>query len=375
MWIVGGEDNVIRNNIVWNNIRFGFILAGNPSEAPLPAQVHRNSYTGNVIGTDPLGMPAPNHTAFPPGGNYAPGGSDFFWDETGNDNCWGPHDPASGPITTDPPNSGHPLPIPGPCPAPNVGVPVAPLKISLLLSCLMDGSNPPHTTDVPYPCPWGSTNDAPYENGDEMLCGNGMIDRGEDCDQYGSSTIVPAETCESLGHGPGTLACTTTPRACTWDTSGCLAKTCSEYGASSVRLRNVASPTTDDVLDFAASDLRGGSFDPATEDVSLVVRDDDGSVLAAVIPGGSPGWTASASDATYSDPAGTHGGIVSVSLHATGTFANRFQARVRINASVAAGANARTATAVLRVGNDCWSDTIPCGARGRNVMCRGRAQP
>jgi hypothetical protein len=108
--------------------------------------------------------------------------------------------------------------------------------------------------------------------------------------------------------------------------------------------------------------------------VSFVLRDDDRSVLTAVIPGGSPGWTASATDASY-DPAGTHGGVVSVSLRATGSFANRFQTRVRINANVAAGANARTATAVLRVGNDCWSDTIPCGARGRNVMCHGRAQP
>ena len=376
MWIVGGEDNVIQNNIVWNNIRFGFILAGNPTEAPLPAQVHRNSFIGNVIGTDPLGMPAPNHGAFPPGGDYAPGGSDFFWDESGNDNCWGPHDPASGPITTDPPNAGHPGPIPGPCPSPNIGS-VGPsiIKLQILLSCLLDQSNPPHTLDAFFPCPWGQTNDAPYENGDEMQCGNGMIDPGEDCDQYGTSTIIPADTCVTLGHGQGTIGCTTTPRACTWDTSGCAAKTCTEYGASTIRLRNVASPADDDVLDFRAANVPGGSFDPLAEEVSFVLRDDDGGVLAATIPAGSPGWSSSPTDYTYSDLAGTQGGIVSVSLHATPSFATGFQASVRIRAGLAAAADARAGTAVLRVGDDCWSDTIPCTPKGRNVMCRGRAQP
>src|ERR1043166_5191505 len=223
MWIVGGEDNVIRNNIVWNNIRFGFILAGNPLEMPLPAEVHRNSFTGNKMGVDPLGNPAPNHTMFPPGGDYSPGGSDFFWDESGNDNCWGPHDPASGPITTDPPNTGHPTAIPGPCPNMNVGnVGPGPLPTFVLLTCTMNSDNPPHTNDYTYPCPWGQTNDAPYDNGDEMECGNGVVDRGEDCDPVDSTygAFIPAETCASLGHGPGTLGCTTDPRGCPWATTG-----------------------------------------------------------------------------------------------------------------------------------------------------------
>src|SRR5581483_6966017 len=35
MWIIGGDDNIIRNNVIWNNSRFGIILARNPQEAPL----------------------------------------------------------------------------------------------------------------------------------------------------------------------------------------------------------------------------------------------------------------------------------------------------------------------------------------------------
>ena len=380
MWLIGGEDNIIRNNIVWNNIRFGFIIAGNALEQPMPAQIFRNAVTGNKMGVDPLGNLAPNHTAFPPGGDYAPGGSDFFWDETGNDNCWGPQDPGSGPITTDPPNTGHPTGLPGPCPSINVGAVVIPpaLKASLLLSCSMDSSDPPHTLDAVYPCPWGQTNDSGYLNGGELECGNGVIDLGEDCDKSAYSAwgaFIPSETCDTLGHGPGTLDCTTTPRACTWDTSGCAANTCAEYGASRTRLKNVLGASGDDELVFTAKNFPGATFDPTTEDLSFVFRDDDGLVVSATIPGGSPGYTAGPTAITFSDPSGTHGGITSVSLRATTTFPTSFRAQVRIRAGVGAAAGARTGTAVLRIGNDCWSDTTPCSGSGSNVTCRGKSAP
>jgi hypothetical protein len=379
MWIVGGTDNVIRNNIVWNNIRFGFILARNPLEAPLPSTVDRNSFTGNRMGVDPAGNPAPNSTAFPPGGAYAPGGSDFTWDETGMGNCWGPHDAANPNPKTDPPNALNPLAMPGPCPTGNVAQGSgAPLHLGLLINCSMDTSqNPPVTTDATYPCPWGHTNDAPYLNGDEQECGNGVIDLGEDCDEdaYNPGAIVPAETCDSLGHGPGTLGCVTTPRACTWDTSGCTAPTCTEYGASTVRLRNVLGPAGDDELVFTARDIPGAAFDPTTQDLSFVFRDDQGLVVNALVPSGSAGWTSSATEIAYADPAGTFGGVTSVSLRGTPAFGTAFRATVRIRTSLAAAADARTGTAVLRIGDDCWSDTTPCSPAGSNVTCKGRAQP
>lgn len=47
------------------------------------------------------------------------------------------------------------------------------------------------------------------------LCGNGVVDPGEDCD----GTDLNSETCSSIGyHGAGNLGCT--PQ-CTWDVSGC----------------------------------------------------------------------------------------------------------------------------------------------------------
>src|SRR5256885_3403076 len=93
---------------------------------------------------------------------------------------------------------------------------------------------------------------------------------------------------------PMSLACTTTPRACTWDTSACAAPACAEYGVSLTRLENLAAPGTDDTLRFSARNFPGAAFDPLTEDVSFVLRDEGGAILTAAIPGGSPGWTATA---------------------------------------------------------------------------------
>jgi hypothetical protein len=38
---------------------------------------------------------------------------------------------------------------------------------------------------------------------------------------------------------------------------------------------------------------------------------------------------------------------------------------------LAGAANTTTGSAVLRIGNGCWSDTTPCGAHGATVLCRG----
>lgn len=217
MTFFGAEDNIIRNNRIYNNSRIGVLLASNPLEAPLSAEIHRNQFVNNKIGVEAGNGAGPNCTAFPPGGSYRPGGSDFVWDETGNDNCFGPN----GTVKVDPD------PIPGPCPDPNTGREglAPPRKLALLLSCALEqipGTDPPQykTRDFAYPCPWGQTNDAPYESRDEAECGNGMIDAGEDCDP-GEDEVPPnlgGQTCASLGRGSGQLGCDS---FCQWDVSDC----------------------------------------------------------------------------------------------------------------------------------------------------------
>src|SRR5262249_29353011 len=88
VWITGGNDNAIRNNRIYNNGRFGVLIGANAAEAPLLATIN-----GNMIGPNQMGAAAgngagPNSFLFPPGGYYVPGGSDYYWDGTGNDNCF-----------------------------------------------------------------------------------------------------------------------------------------------------------------------------------------------------------------------------------------------------------------------------------------------
>jgi hypothetical protein len=386
MWIIGGEDNVIRDNFIYDNSRFGMLLAGNPLETPVPAEIHRNQVYGNLVGVAPDGTPAPNLTAFPPGGNFPEGGSDFFWDGTGNDNCWGPQDPASGPVKVGPD------PIPGPCPFPNTGLAGLPRTdvFLLLLSCLLQpipGTMPTEykTADAIYPCPWGQTNDAPYRSSAEAECGNGLIDPldkdglkggGEDCDPggYAIGGVVP-DTCESLGQGPGALACRTD---CTYETSACAAPSCARFGLARLRATSLGAPAGDEDLDFFGDGLSGAgrSFDPLTEEVSFALRDDEGGVHAATLPAGAA-WSVNGAGTRYlyNDPAGTYGGLVQVDLRAAPSFATTFRALVKLrDANLAAAAGSRTATAVLRIGDDCWSKPVPCLTRasGRTLACRGR---
>lgn len=49
------------------------------------------------------------------------------------------------------------------------------------------------------------------------LCGNGTIDSGEECD----GTNLSGQTCKSMGFSGGTLGCSSTLRACRFNTSGC----------------------------------------------------------------------------------------------------------------------------------------------------------
>ena len=391
MWIIGGDDNVIRNNWIYNNKRMGMILARNPLEQPTPEEpgisaVNGNQIYGNIVGRTPSGALAPNAYAFPPGGDYAEGGSDFWWDETGNNNCWGPQDPSSGPVSYDPPNALNPLNIPGPCPSINLGNPVGnALKLQVLLNCALDSSTPPKTMDVTYPCPWGQTNNAPYQNKNERECGNSAIDLGEDCDPGYSPWPVDlnGESCQSQGHGDGTLAC---KADCTFDYSGCeiggnacgQASACGPYDMKKLKMRASGPAGTQSGILKATIDGTGHPFDPRTEALSLVLRDQSGLIHDTTIPAGDGHWIARPASLPsrfiYRDGLGTHGGITRILLRAGNPqagFGAFFRADVRLkNADLTGAANATAATATLRIGNDCWEEAGPCTVSGgRTARC------
>jgi hypothetical protein len=67
---------------------------------------------------------------------------------------------------------------------------------------------------------------------------------------------------------------------------------------------------------------------------------------------------------------------VQILLRATPSFTTGFRALIDVRGrDLGAAADTLTGATVLRIGNDCWSDTTPCAAHGGGVRCRGRAQP
>ncbi len=350
MWIIGGEDNVVRGNRVHDNQRFGFIVAANPLEGPVLAAVHGNQFMDNLFGAEAGPGAGPNSTALAPGGDYAPGGSDWYWDDTGNDNCFGPN----GAAKTDPE-----VP-PGPCPFPNQGVQdvfAPPDKLALLVSCQI--SNPPtgRTFDLPYPCPWGGPNDADRRNGAERECGDGLVGLGEECDPGAAL----GESCASLGQGTGTLAC---GEFCSFDTSGCEIESCGLVGPGRARLKRLPAPFGNEgaSLELDTVDGSGRSFDPTAEGLELVLRGDGGFVFSGVLPPGTPGWSSVADGGfAYEDRTGAVDGFRSVTVGVGASFA----ASAGLEFVNLAGLDgSQTLDAVLRIGNDCWSAPLAC-ERGR----------
>ncbi len=94
--IVGGNDNLIANNWIWDNWRFGtmqFMIPAAVREEYDPLKQldtsHRNKYLFNHMGMRPDGRPDRN-------------GTDFYWDENGTGNCWENNDGGADGITADP---------------------------------------------------------------------------------------------------------------------------------------------------------------------------------------------------------------------------------------------------------------------------------
>ncbi len=87
--IAGGNGNIIRNNRIWNNWRYGTMLIHVPTalrgDDPTGQSQNdpnnqfdtsnHNAYTGNIMGIAPDGSRSPN-------------GLDFWWSEEGFGNCW-----------------------------------------------------------------------------------------------------------------------------------------------------------------------------------------------------------------------------------------------------------------------------------------------
>lgn len=126
-WLVGGNDNIYKHNHVYDNWRYGLVLItvpdalsnnfSRPPEFPEDAKVstsHRNRYEANSMGRSPEGEVMPN-------------GTDFWWDELGQGNCW-ERNTGPGGVSSDPPS------LPDCDDFPNAGT-GDPLKEAVLVAC------------------------------------------------------------------------------------------------------------------------------------------------------------------------------------------------------------------------------------------------
>jgi hypothetical protein len=79
--LAGGEQNTYAGNLIYDNWRAGATQYG---------YARGNRWLGNLTGFDPAGNPAPN-------------GLDFWWDQTGERNCWQDNASSWGRIRSTPP--------------------------------------------------------------------------------------------------------------------------------------------------------------------------------------------------------------------------------------------------------------------------------
>jgi hypothetical protein len=126
MLLAGGDENTYASNLVYDNWRYGvaqyWIPASRRGERDPARQrdtSHGNRYVGNLMGVTPAGVAAPN-------------GTDFWWDEQGDRNCWQNNASASGVPHSDP------VVLPT-CDRPSAGGPYAqegnPFKTSVVTAC------------------------------------------------------------------------------------------------------------------------------------------------------------------------------------------------------------------------------------------------
>jgi hypothetical protein len=136
--IGGGNDNVIDGNWIWDNHRWGTTILTVPNavteqDSPDDAEFstsHRNRNTANHMGVSPTGEALPN-------------GTDFWWDELGESNCWVENIPAPGKSITSDPSS-----LPDCDQSPNIGR-GNPAKEAMLANCALLAERETNST-----CDW-----------------------------------------------------------------------------------------------------------------------------------------------------------------------------------------------------------------------------
>ena len=137
--IGGGNRNLVRNNRIHDNWRWGVLLIGVPAAVRNDSEPshqedtsHGNRFLNNTMGTGP-------------GERRSPNGLDFKWDSQGARNCWEGNASKSGPNRQSEPRS---LPA---CPGSQAVQPADPAAIAPLAACT---AWDPYENPDPVGCDW-----------------------------------------------------------------------------------------------------------------------------------------------------------------------------------------------------------------------------
>lgn len=144
--IAGGNENIVRNNRIWDNWRQGAALFFVPEELRGEDETGQSENTGNQVDTSNGNRFTDNRVGVAPDGERDPNGVDFWWDEEGKENCWqGNKGPNGAEPTTDFGAAG----VAGltDCPGSPNSLPPNPSKSGFLVPCAT--WNPQDNTDPP----------------------------------------------------------------------------------------------------------------------------------------------------------------------------------------------------------------------------------
>jgi len=214
--IAGGDDDIVRNNYIYDNWRRGTMLlavpdaiscAPNPDEGAPPCTPQGAATTSNGD------RYYDNVMSRTPDGKVMRNGVDFWWDEfpTNTGDCWYSNTGADGTtagITSDPPPppvEGTSIPkfLPEDCGSPtDVGVGDA-AKESVLLGCVADFAEGTYDATV---CDWFAMPPKPSASGEQG--GGGGLGSLPQLPAASQKVTITSSLCDLLGGEGGTLTCT-----------------------------------------------------------------------------------------------------------------------------------------------------------------------
>lgn len=143
--IAGGNANIVRGNHIFDNWRNGVMLFFVPSSLRGSDSTGQSQNTGNELDTSHSNSFTGNYMGVRPDGTRDPNGTDFWWDEEGQGNCWAGNTPAEGAEIKSDPST-----LPG-CPEGSTFSSGNPAKSANLVPCAT--WNPEDNTDPPG-CDW-----------------------------------------------------------------------------------------------------------------------------------------------------------------------------------------------------------------------------